>query len=195
MRSSARQARTVICDEALRLYAANGPDNVSLRQVAAAADVSPSLVIHHFGGKAGLREAVNERTTAALQRFAENVAHPGPDEAAGPGDDDFLPRLLVGFLPVDSPLTDYLCRQLMSDDQGGHRTFRRWHELNLARLDASLSEKDRTLRAAWLTVNQLGVLLLRHHLRRLLGRDPLDPESAARWAEMSADAYRSGSGN
>lgn len=42
-------ARAVIRDEALCLFAARGPAAVSLRQVAAAAGVSPGPAIHHFG--------------------------------------------------------------------------------------------------------------------------------------------------
>ena len=43
MRSAAddRTARAAIRDEALRLFAAQGPDAVTVRQVAAAAGVSP----------------------------------------------------------------------------------------------------------------------------------------------------------
>jgi ABC-type multidrug transport system fused ATPase/permease subunit len=48
-----RTAWAVIRDEALRLFAGRGPDAVAVRQVAAAAGVSPGLVIHNFGSKGG----------------------------------------------------------------------------------------------------------------------------------------------
>ncbi|MCP9949826.1 TetR/AcrR family transcriptional regulator [Actinomadura madurae] len=193
MHSADKTARTEICDQALRLFAANGPDNVSLRQVAAAAEVSPSLVVHHFGGKAGLREAVNERSLAVFRRFVESVV---PSGAGGEAVDDFLPRRLVAFLPTDSPVLVHLCRLLMSDEPAGRQIFRRWHELKLAWLDAVAGAarpgEDRSLRAAWLTVNELAVLLQRHQLHGFLGRDPLDPEEAARWARVGAEVYRDG---
>ncbi|NKZ06714.1 TetR/AcrR family transcriptional regulator [Actinomadura latina] len=197
MHSSEKTARTEICDQALRLFAARGADNVSLRQVAAAAEVSPSLVVHHFGGKAGLREAVNERSLAVFRRFAEYVAEAGPDGGPGPGD-DFLPRRLVAFLDGDSPVLAHLCRLLLSDEPAGRQIFRRWHALKLAWLDslpgAVRAGEDRSLCAAWLTANELGVLLQRHQLRGLLGRDPLAAGEAARWAEAGAGVYRAGAG-
>jgi AcrR family transcriptional regulator len=59
-----RTTRAVIRDEALRLFAERGPDAVTVRQIAAAAGVSPGLVIHHFGSKDGLRKAVDEHVLA-----------------------------------------------------------------------------------------------------------------------------------
>jgi len=43
------------------LFAARGVSAVSIRDVAEAAGVSPSLVIHHYGSKDGLRVAVEAR--------------------------------------------------------------------------------------------------------------------------------------
>jgi TetR/AcrR family transcriptional regulator, regulator of cefoperazone and chloramphenicol sensitivity len=57
-------ARAVIRDEALRLFAEHGQDAVSMRRVAAAAGVSPGLVAHHFGSRAGLRQAVDAHVAA-----------------------------------------------------------------------------------------------------------------------------------
>ena len=51
-----RTTRAVIRDEALALFAAEGPAGVSLRRVAAAAGVAPGLIVHHFGSKEGLLE-------------------------------------------------------------------------------------------------------------------------------------------
>ena len=42
-------AKAVIRNTALRLFAERGPDGVSVREIAAAAGVSPALVIHHYG--------------------------------------------------------------------------------------------------------------------------------------------------
>ena len=55
--SSDLTAKARIRDRALLLFAERGPDRVTVRDVAVAADVSPGLVMHHFGSKAGLREA------------------------------------------------------------------------------------------------------------------------------------------
>ena len=91
MRSAAddRTARAAIRDEALRLFAAQGPDAVTVRQVAAAAGVSPGLVMHHFGSKAGLRAAVDEHVlamfTVILGEFTgDNGRNVLGEGAAGP---------------------------------------------------------------------------------------------------------------
>lgn len=55
-----RTARARIRDEALRLFGNHGPDAVTLRDIAAAAGVSPALVVRHYGSKDGLREAVDD---------------------------------------------------------------------------------------------------------------------------------------
>jgi AcrR family transcriptional regulator len=52
-------AKARIRDAALRLFAREG-FGVSARRIAAAAAVSPGLIIHHFGSKQGLRTACDE---------------------------------------------------------------------------------------------------------------------------------------
>ena len=49
-----------IRDTAMELFGAEGVAATSLRSVAAAAGVSPGLVVHHFGSKQGLVRAVDE---------------------------------------------------------------------------------------------------------------------------------------
>jgi AcrR family transcriptional regulator len=51
---------------ALRVFGERGIEATSLREIAKAADVSPALVVHHFGGKDGLIAAVDE---AAVSEF------------------------------------------------------------------------------------------------------------------------------
>ena len=52
-------SRERIRTTALRLFAAQGAAATSLREVAREAGVAPGLVVHHFGGKEGLRAAVD----------------------------------------------------------------------------------------------------------------------------------------
>src|ERR1017187_1218204 len=62
-----RTSRAVIRDEALRLFAASGPDAVTIRDVARAAGVSPALVVRHYQSKDGLRGAVDDHVARVLE--------------------------------------------------------------------------------------------------------------------------------
>jgi hypothetical protein len=48
------------------------------------------------------------------------------------------------------------------------------------------------VRAAFLMVNDLAVLLLREQIAAVLGVDPLSPDGLARWAEVVIAVYRDG---
>jgi TetR/AcrR family transcriptional regulator, regulator of cefoperazone and chloramphenicol sensitivity len=67
-----------IIQKALRLFGERGIDATSLREVAKVAEVSPALVVHHFGGKEGLVAAVDEAT---LREFG--AAYSSDDPAEG----------------------------------------------------------------------------------------------------------------
>ena len=45
---------------AMQMFADKGFDGITVRDIAAAADVSVGLINHHFGSKDGLREAVDQ---------------------------------------------------------------------------------------------------------------------------------------
>ena len=57
----------------MRLFAQRGAAAVTIREVAAEAGVSPSLVIHHYGSKEGLREAVDNRALALVNAFVTEL--------------------------------------------------------------------------------------------------------------------------
>lgn len=58
--------RKKILDAAERLFATKGIDAVSLREINAAAGVSPSVLHYHFGGRDTLIEALLERRLPAI---------------------------------------------------------------------------------------------------------------------------------
>lgn len=195
-----RTTRAVIRDEALHLFAAHGPDRVTLRQVAAAAGVSPGLVIHHFRSKEGLREAVDQYVLGAFEAMLGEMTGEGAPNLFDASATGSLAEAIVAHLPPDSPGLAYLRRLLLADgtDGAGRRLFRRLFELSKAAL-AGLSETglaspgaDPDVRAAFLMANDLAVLLLREHLADVLGIDPLTGEGMTRWAREALAIYASG---
>ena len=196
--SDDRTARAVIRDEALRLFADRGPDAVALRAVAAAAGVSPGLVVHHYGSLEGLRAAVD---TYVLDVFdavlAEALADAGPDlydEAATAS----IAAALVRHLPPDSPVPGYLRRLLLSDTDAARRLFERLYRLAGAALDAMVAAglaapgADPAVRVAVLLVNDLALLLLRQRIAEVLGTDPFTAEGMRRWAGEVLAIYGTG---
>jgi TetR/AcrR family transcriptional regulator, regulator of cefoperazone and chloramphenicol sensitivity len=51
---------------------------------------------------------------------------------------------------------------------------------------------DPEVRAAFLLINDLAVLLLRDHLTTILGVDPLTRDGMARWLDTALAVYRDG---
>lgn len=192
-------ARATIRNRALELFAAQGFDAVSVRQIAAAAEVSPALVLHHYGSKDGLRRDVDAHVAGmfdeALARLIDNptaLTNDTPHAAA-----TFTELMLAG-LPPGSPVPAYLRRLLLSGDPVGRELFTRWHQTTL-QLNAELEKAgvlqptdDPAVRAAFLIVNDLAVILLRDHLADALGEDPLSSAGMTRWATDVLAAYTRG---
>jgi AcrR family transcriptional regulator len=194
-----RTTRAVIRDEALRLFAVRGPDAVSVRQIAAAAGVSPALVVHHFGSKDGLCREVDQYVLAVFGAMLGELTGEGRDElldpAAGAGS---LSEAFARHLPDGSPLPGYLRRLLMTDAEAGRLLFRQLYELSRGALDglAAVGYADRgrdpAVRAALLLANDLALFLLRDRLTDVLGVDPLSAEGMARWAPEVMAIYGGG---
>jgi AcrR family transcriptional regulator len=190
--------RAVIRDEALRLFAARGPDAVTVRQIAAAAGVSPGLVVHHFGSKDGLREAVDQHVLGLFDLMLGEMTGEDAPDLYDPAASGSVVEAIVGHLPADSPVPAYLRRLLLAGGEAGRELFRRLFRLSAATLDALAAAglaargEDPAVRAAFLMSNDLAVLLLREHLADVLGTDPLSGEGLARWAREVLAVYGAG---
>lgn len=192
-------ARALIRDAALRLFADHGSDAVSLRQIAEQAEVSPALVLHHYGSKAGLREAVDAYASDAFGRLLD-LGDSGDlaRKLLVEGDSASIAAAFARSFPPDSPLPAYLRRLLLSGDPAGERLFRQWYEATQALLRTMTDEglagpsSDPEVRAAFLLANDLALILLRHPIKNALGVDPLAPDGLTRWAEEASVIYRDG---
>jgi TetR/AcrR family transcriptional regulator, regulator of cefoperazone and chloramphenicol sensitivity len=193
-----RTARAVIRDEALRLFAEDGPEAVTVRQIAAAAGVSPGLILHHFGSKQGLVEAVDQHVLALFDVMLGEMTGEHAGDLFDPGASGSLAEAIVRHLPPQSPVPAYLRRLLLDGGEGGRELFRRLFQLSAQTLDALAAAglaapgADPAVRAAFLMSNDLAVLLLREHLAEVLGTDPLSDAGIARWAREALAIYGSG---
>lgn len=193
-------ARAGIRNAALRLFAERGPDAVTVREIAAAAGVSPALVLHHYGSKDGLRSAVDDHAASAFDAILQEL---GEDDLAsalagsGGGGASIAEAFAHGF-PPGSPLPAYLRRLLLAGDPAGDALFARWHEGTMT-LVAALEQAgiarpsvDPRTRAAFLLANDLALVLLGRQVAVAIGVDPLSPEGLARWTETATDVYAHG---
>lgn len=197
--SDDRTARAVIRDEALRLFGAHGPDAVSVRQVAAAAGVSPGLVIHHFGSKDGLRTAVDDHVLAQFTGMLGELTGESAGDLYAAGAASSLTEVFARYLPPGSPVPDYLRRLLLlADGDTGKRLFAQMYQVSVVAMDAMVTAglavpgNDPAVRAAILLCNDLVVLLLRDQIAAVLGEDPLSPAGLARWGNELLTIYAAG---
>jgi TetR/AcrR family transcriptional regulator, repressor for neighboring sulfatase len=87
MRRTPEEARRHILDAAEASMASRGPAGIRLQDVARSAGVSHSNVLHHFGSRAGLIEALNRRTVEDLKSVLFEVmraAHSSTEDIIGP---------------------------------------------------------------------------------------------------------------
>jgi AcrR family transcriptional regulator len=87
VRRAPEEARRVILDAAEAIMASKGPSGVRLQEVARSAGVSHSNILHHFGSRAGLIQALNRRTVDDLSSVLFGVieaAHSVTEDIIGP---------------------------------------------------------------------------------------------------------------
>lgn len=190
---SVLKSEEAILRVATQMFAAEGPERVTIRAIAATAGVSPALVIHHFGSRAGLRQAVEERVVA---RFNALIAQLETSEvaAAAHGVGELIARVVD-----DEPAVFSFIRRMMVE--GGPSADAAFLSLfaatkrTLAALDqigATQPTDDEDTRAAFLLANDLAVLLLRDRISTATGVDPLAGEGLRRWVAEVMAVYSGG---
>lgn len=163
-----------------------------MRQVAERADVSAALVVHHFGSKAGLREAVVDHLRTWMDDLFDLSTDTGDAQA---GAWSSIGDMLQQGLPENSPVIPYLRRLMMTGDPLATELLTAWHRRTVEifrEWDAAgtlLAGPDPETRAAMAMSADLGTLFLADHWRQVLGYDPLHGEGLARWGEEAMRFY------
>ena len=167
-----RTTKARIRDAAITEIAQRPVGTTTVRDIAAAADVSPGSVIHHYGSMDGLRDACN-------QFVAELVRTSKGEAVRTPSGLDVLGSL---HSLSDLPITAYLAKTIVDDSPAVAKLIDEMVDDALAYTEDGVAagtlrpSDDPRGRAILLTVWILGGLVLHSHLERLLGVDITDPE-------------------
>jgi AcrR family transcriptional regulator len=187
-------AAALIREAAMRLFADRGVAGVTVRDIAAEAGVSPSLVIHHYGTKDGLKAAVDERVSAALAELLTEVMGP----SGGAVSSASMAGIIAARFASEPALPAYLRRLLVDGGAPASALFRRLYDA-LASAMAALGQAgimrpaaDETARLVFLLANDLAMLILREQIAGILGADPLSSAGMSRWSEAVLDVYTRG---
>lgn len=186
-----------IRNAALEGFAVKGIASTSIRDVAAAAGVSPGLVQHHFITKDGLRDAVNEYVIAvALETFEDLVRDGEPADAdawAAMGD------TVTAWVQENAVALRYVARALAEGDAEASRIFDALVEIAHANWLAPLAgrktlrpEVDETWAAIHVVVFNLASVLFEPAINRHLPEPLFAPEQLRRWNAATTDLYRRG---
>jgi AcrR family transcriptional regulator len=180
--------RARIRDVALSLFAEHGLAGTSIRMVADAGGVSVGAVQHHFGTKAGLRQACDDHAIGTLLGQAKDAmsdpaavaSPPGPGSAMYVTNERsmrYLARALVDGSPAAAALFD-----------AGAELAEAW--LIAQRPDLFAGQQGRTRdAAAAMSAMHLGTVVLHEHVSRRMGVDVLNREHAHRIGAGIADVY------
>jgi AcrR family transcriptional regulator len=182
-------ARARIRDAAITLFGDRGFDGTGMRAIAAAAGVSPALVVHHFGSKAGLRQVCDEHVAAvvrATKQEAMTAGPPDPLELLRTADETqpllrYVARMLVDGSPGVEALVDTMVADAVDYMQEG---------VEAGTLRPSEMPYER---AVLLCIWQLGSIALHAHVKRLMGVDLLGDRAAIlKWGRPALEVFTHG---
>lgn len=173
--------RARIRNTALRQFAERGFAATTMRDVAAAAGVSPALVRHHFGTKDGLREACDAHALAAYIDIAKRGVTKGelPDGHHIGQENSWLVRYLGLALVEDSPAATSIFDALVAVTED-----------HLQTRDGGTT--DLHAQAVVLTAMRLGVTVLHRHVGHALDTDVFSEEGVARVSLATLDLLAPG---
>ncbi|WP_372697545.1 TetR family transcriptional regulator [Arthrobacter sp. JSM 101049] len=179
------QAR--IRDAAITLFGQRGFAASTVRDIATAAGISPGLVIHHFGSKAGLRTACDTHVLESARAAAGSSNDP-----------EQLRDVLTEYLSKPDEYSRelaYIRQSVVDDSAAGDEFFDAYVRLTGQILAEGLRSgtmrqvQDPLATATWMVTNSLGLLVLGRHVARSLGNDEFGIETINRIAGPAVELY------
>ncbi|MCU4295640.1 TetR/AcrR family transcriptional regulator [Brevibacterium permense] len=164
--NSSPETAEKILTAAVAEFARHGFTKTTVRGIAAAAEVSPGLVIHHFGSKDGLRSACDEHV---FERITESKAKNAS-----------YATMAVQMMfddPEMSTAVDYLVKSLLDPSEHGQRYFDHYVDLVESYLTDGFAgytfrqSEDPHGQAATIAVMALAPSILEHRLHSVLGTE------------------------
>jgi TetR/AcrR family transcriptional regulator, regulator of cefoperazone and chloramphenicol sensitivity len=183
-------AQARIRNAAIAEFAVEGFLKATVRDIAAAAGVSPALVIHHFGSKAGLREVCDAYVLETLlqrargESSAAGVRDGLRDYLANPAEFHLQGQYMVRAIDENSPTADRFVEALLAESE---------NVLSAGIADGSIRPTSdlRAMAVLTLVISQ-GLLSMPPAVVRALGHEALNPEVMRRMAAPSLELYTYG---
>lgn len=163
-------AKARIRNAALSLFAQRGEEGTSMRAIAAAADVTVGLVVHHYGTKDGLREAVD---TLIVELFATTLSST-PTTGTAREIVSLRDAAVAQMLRANPDIVDYLRRALLTGQGNRGDVLSRLAVLTADQVRAlrgsGMASTDRSVTDQTVTtlVRQFGRLLLQPLVNRIV---------------------------
>lgn len=171
---------------AIEVFAEHGFTKSTIRSIASAAEVSPGLVIHHFGSKEGLRTACDDHVFAAItETKAQNAKY-----------NSFAVQAMFEN-PNMSRNLDYLVKSLLDPSEHGQRYFEHYIDLVESYITHGFAgytfrpSDDPRGQAATVATLALAPAMLDHRLQTSLGTSDT-AETMGRLAPHLLDLYLHG---
>jgi len=172
-----RSTRDDIAAAALACVARDG-FAVSLRTVAAEAGVSAALIVHHFGSKQGLLDALEDHVLGIAEEKLRLLDHEGPGAAIA----------YVATLMEDGAVPRYLARVLTEGGDRAKRLFESFVDVTEKGI-GPLDLAEPRLAAALLVTHALGLMVMTDHVAGATGVHPYRGDEIHRFLVAALDVY------
>lgn len=167
-------AKARIRNAAMDLYAEYGEDRTSMRAIAAAAGVTVGLLVHHFGTKERLRDAVEQLVVDYFAQAIAQVPVTGTPAEIGAARDAAVQEMLA----ANPAVVNYLRRVVLNPIPSGGRLLERLTEL--ARKEVTQLRAAGVASTARPESSQVISLMIRH-----FGHLFLQPMLDAMWRQLA----------